>query len=159
MLSNDTFVYDTHVLIEPSYVYNVKGTVHKSVLAYDPTITMFSAEHILYLAVAVVLCFLLAICPAPLLCLYPTRIYERLSGTCFSPRKRMALTIFADVLHSCFKKGLYGTRDCRSLAGFILIAPLLYYVLKPAVKHVIPATSLTMHGDSVLHPFVFHCLC
>ena len=87
----------------------------------------YSIEHIPYLVVAVVVCFLLAVCPALLLCLYPTRLYERLSRCC-SPRKRIAIKTFAEALHSCFKNGLNGTRDYRAVSGFIIIAPLLFFV-------------------------------
>ena len=98
--------------------------VSKSVLYSDPTVVVYSSEHIPYLVVALIMCFLLAICPALLLCLYPTRLYERLS-ICCSPRKRIAIKTFAEALHSCFKNGLNGTRDYRAVAGFLIIASLL----------------------------------
>ena len=36
-----------------------------------------------------------------------------------SARKRLAITAFVEALNNCFKDGLNGTRDNRSLAGFI----------------------------------------
>ena len=127
MLSSYTVTYDVLTLTTTTDIYCANGTVLKSVLHYDPSVVAYSSEHIPYLVVAVVVCFLLAICPALLLCLYPARLYERLSKCC-SPRKRIAIKTFAEALHSCFKNGLNGTRDYRAISGFIIIAPLLYFV-------------------------------
>ena len=127
MLSSYTVTYDTLSIIASVNIHHVKGAVSKTVLYYDPTVVAYSSEHIPYLVVAVVVCFLLAVCPALLLCLYPTRLYERLSR-CWSPRKRIAIKTFAEALHSCFKNGLNGTRDYRAVSGFLIIVPLLYFV-------------------------------
>ena len=143
MLSSYTVAYDTLTIIVTTDIYHVNGAVSKTVLYYDSTVVAYSSEHIPYLVVAVVVCFLLAICPALLLCLYPTRLYERLSRCC-SPRKRIAIKTFAEALHSCFKNGLNGTSDYRAAAGFIIIIPLLYipllcfvyFVMKLAARHV-----------------------
>ena len=137
MLSSFSLMYRTYVIIEPTPVYNVSGTGSSVVLHYDPSIVQYSSEHIPYLVVAVILCFLLAICPALLLCLYPTKIYENLSRCC-SPRKRIVVQIFAEALHSCYTNGLDGTRDYRVVAGFILIMPLLYGILEATVREVLP---------------------
>ena len=127
MLSSYTVTYDTLSIIISVNIHHVNGAVSKKVLYYDPTVVAYSSEHIPYLVVAVVVCFLVAVCPALLLCLYPTRLYERLSRCC-SPRKRIAIKTFAEALHSCFKNGLNGTRDYRAISGFLITAPLLYFV-------------------------------
>lgn len=64
---------------------------------------------------------ILSICPALLLCLYPTRAYEKVSKYC-SARKQLAVKTFAEAFHSCFKNGLNGIsfslsylRLCKSL--------------------------------------------
>ena len=127
MLSSYTVTYDTLSIITSVNIHHVNGAVSKKVLYYDPTVVAYSSEHIPYLVVAVVVCFLLAVCPALLLCLYPTRLYERLSKCC-SPRKRIAIKTFTEALHSCFKNGLNRTRDYRAVSGFIIIVPLLFFV-------------------------------
>ena len=137
MLSSYTVTYDTLTITATTSIFYVNGTKSKTVLYYDPTVVAYSSEHIPYLVVAMVVCFLLAVCPALLLCLYPTRLYERLSRCC-SPRKRIAIKTFAEALHSCFKNGLNGTRDYRAAAGFFILAPLLYFAVRLAVLLVIP---------------------
>jgi len=109
----------------------------------------YSSEHIPYLVVAVVVCFLLAVCPALLLYLYPTRLYERLSRCC-SPRKRIAIKTFAEALHSCFKNGLNGTRDYRTISGFLIIVPLLYFAVKLAVTCMMPYHTTIIFIDVLL---------
>ena len=144
MLSSFSLFYKTYAIIEPTLVCNVNDTVSGVVLRYDPSIVRYSSEHIPYLVVAAVLCFLLAICPALLLCLYPTRIYEKLSRCC-SPRKRIVVQIFAEALHSCYTNGLNGTRDYRVVAGFTMTAPLLYGIIELAVGNVVPGNmGITM---------------
>ena len=142
MLSSYSLIYDTYAIFAACSVYFDNGTHFEQVLYYDPSIALFSSEHISYLVVAVVLCFLLAVCPALLLCLYPTRIYERLSRCC-SPRKRIAVSIFAEALHSCFKNGLNGTRDYRALAGLCVFGPFLFGAVKLVLKQVMPHSNIT----------------
>ena len=134
LLSSYSVIYDTLGTIDIPYA---NGAVSKTVVYFDPTVVAYSSEHIPYLVVAMVVCFLLAVCPALLLCLYPTRLYERLSRCC-SPRKRIAIKTFAEALHSCFKNELNGTRDYRAAAGFLMIAPFPFFAVEVAVLHVIP---------------------
>ena len=93
--------------------------------------------------IAMVPCIFLVFIPALLLCVYPTRIYCRLSQL-ISTRKQLAITAFAEALHNCFKDGLNGTRDYRALAGLIIlvypVGSLLSYI---TWKIVAPPTGLS----------------
>ena len=89
----------------------------EGVLYIDPSVVYFSHEHILYLIIALVPCVFLVFIPALLLLVYPTRIYRSFIST----RKQLAITTFAEALHNCFKDGLDGTRDYRSLARLIIL--------------------------------------
>ena len=123
---------------------NVTNTNTK-VIYIDTSIVYFCHEHILYLMIAMVPCIFLVFIPALLLCVYPTRIYRRLSQL-ISTQKQLAITAFAEALHNCYKYGLNGTRGYRALAGLIIlvypVAALLSYI---AWKIVAPATGLTRH--------------
>ena len=116
------------------------GTIHEKVMYNDPTITSFSREHILYCALAVAVTTVLVLIPSLLLCVYPTRIYGRLSRV-VSGRKRLAITAFVEALNNCFKDGLNGTRDYRALAGFILAVIFVGGLIKKIV-------GITMEIDS-----------
>ena len=119
LLSATTLSYAMVTINNRIHVYrSTDGAIYKQVLYYDPTITVFSHKHVIYLVLAVVAFILLVLIPSLLLCVYPTRIYGCLSQV-VSARKRLAITAFAEAINNCFKDGLNGTRDHRSLAGFI----------------------------------------
>ena len=147
-LSSTTLILNVCTLIFYSRLYiiipNVTNTDTK-VLYIDPSVILFSHEHILYLIIAMVPCIFLVLIPALLLCIYPTRIYRRLSQL-ISARKQLAITAFVEALHNCFKDGLNGTRDYRALAGLIiLIYPVAFLLSDIAWKTVASATGLTRH--------------
>ena len=120
LLSASTLTFNGMIVFTLSPVHrSIDGTIYKSVLYCDPTITAYSHEHILYGVLAVLLFIFLVLIPSLLLCVYPTRIYGCLSRV-VSGRKRLAITAFAEALNNCFKDGLNGTRDYRSLAGLFL---------------------------------------
>ena len=119
LLSATTLFYTVITIYESIDVYrSTDCTIYKHVLYYDPTITELSHKHVIYSVLTVVPFILLVLIPSLLLCVYPTRIYECLSRV-VSARKRLAITAFAEAINNCFKDGLNGTRDHRSLAGFI----------------------------------------
>ena len=144
-LSSTTLVINVCTLTLYSRLYtNLNGTnTNTRVLYIDPSVVYYSHEYILYLMIAMVPCIFLVIIPALLLCVYPTRIYRRLSQL-ISTRKQLAITAFAEALHNCFKDGLNGTRDYRALAGLVIfsypVASLLSYI---AWITVVPATGLS----------------
>ena len=131
-----------HPLFIRSTNPNITNT-NTRVLYIDSSVVYFSHEHIIYLMIAMVPCIFLVFTPALLLCVYPTRIYRRLSQL-ISTRKQLAITAFAEALHNCFKDGLNGTRDYRALAGLVIlsypIAALLSYITWITV---VPATGLS----------------
>ena len=130
-LSSTTLLLNVCTLMFHSRLYIIKPNVtntNTKVLYIDPSVVLFSHEHILYLMIAVVPCILLVLIPALLLCVYPTRIYRRLSQL-ISTRKQLAITAFAEALHNCFKDGLNGTRDYRALAGLIVLGLPVGYCL------------------------------
>lgn len=112
-----------YVLIEMVIHYSVSesnGSSYRYVVANDPSIVWLSPTHIAYVSVVWVSFLFLVILPALLLCLYPTRLYHSLSRF-ISARRQLAVKTFAEALHQCFKDGLDGTNDYRSLAGATLV--------------------------------------
>ena len=131
-----------HPLFIRSTNLNITNT-NTSVLYIDSSVVAFSHEHILYLMIAMVPCIFLVLIPGLLLCVYPTRIYRRLSQL-ISTRKQLAITAFAEALHNCFKDGLNGNRDYRALAGLIVLSPPVAFLLSYIASiTVVPATGLS----------------
>ncbi|CAI8026068.1 hypothetical protein GBAR_LOCUS15031, partial [Geodia barretti] len=112
-LSNTSVLSALTQLLHTTNVYNSTMIPQRQVLYLDSTMEWPSYN---YLLIAVLVSITVSVIPSVLLCLYPTRVYRYLSRF-LSARKRLAITAFAEALHSCFKDGLNGTHDYRALAG------------------------------------------
>ena len=113
-LSNTSVMFTTFQVVNFVAVWNSTGHFQKRVLYTDSTVEWNTS--IPYVLIAAVIFIFISLIPSLLLCIYPTRLYRYLSKF-LSARKRLAITAFAEALHSCFKDGLNGTRDYRALAG------------------------------------------
>ena len=126
-------------LLDITKISRQDSTPYQHSLRYDPTLEWLSYRHIEYLLIGLVPTVFLTVIPSVFHIIYPTRIYGYLSR-CISARKRLAITAFAEALQVCFKDGLNGTRDYRSLAGIITLIPIIFglsrvYVLKSVGIH------------------------
>ena len=124
-LLNVSVIFIMYQLVQATTVYNSMGIIQKQVLYIDPTVEWLSHQSVPYILVAASLFILLSVVPSFLLCIYPTRVYRYLSRF-MSARKQLAITAFAEALHSCFKDGLNGTHDYRALAGAPLVGLAMY---------------------------------
>ena len=115
-LSNISVLYTSSQFLHNSNVYNSSNVLQRRVFYIDPTVEWSSQKGLIYLSIATLVFLSTSLIPSLLLCIYPTRVYRYLSRF-LSARKRLAITAFAEVLHSCFKDGLNGTHDYRALAG------------------------------------------
>ena len=132
-LAMSGIMYETFSIIAGVDVYHFNGSVALTVLRNDPTIIKYSDNHLPYMICALVLLFSLVFCPSLLLCIYPTRVYERLSRH-VSPRKRLVLKIFAETFQSCFKDGLDGTTDYRMIPSAIILFSMLLFIMPSLVR-------------------------
>ena len=138
LVSSTANVYNLSLMMRTTDVRtNIDGKVHSIRLYFDPTV---SQQYLLYLLLPVVISILVVLVPSLLLCVYPTRVYTKLSQ-CVSARVRLAITAFAEALHCCFKDGLNGTRDYRASAGLVIL-------LFPASSLVISAVHSATGYDS-----------
>ena len=106
-------------------IYRKDLNTYKHTAYFDPSLKYFGYRHMLYLTIGVIPFTILTLIPSVFHIIYPTRIYKYLSR-CISGRKRLAITAFAEALQVCFKDGLNGTRDYRSMAGLITLFPIIY---------------------------------
>ena len=138
-LSNISVLFTTYQVVNFVGVFNSTGHFQKRVLYTDPSLMMNAC--IPYAVIAAVCFLIISIIPSLLLCIYPTRLYQYLSRF-LSARKQLAITAFAEALHSCFKDGLNGTRDYRALAGSTLIIIIILfggigYLLQGGPSHIV----------------------
>ena len=115
-LSNISVLSATYQVGGSISIYNSIGVFQRKVIYTDPTTDWPSHKSTTYVLITAVPFISVSLIPSLLLCIYPTRVYRYLSRF-LSARKRLAITAFAEALHSCFKDGLNGTRDYRGLAG------------------------------------------
>ena len=126
-LSNTSVLLATVQVLHVVYIHNSTGFLQKNVFYIDPTLEWNSHKSIPYVFTTAFVCTCITLIPSLLLCIYPTRLYRYLSRF-LSARKQLAITAFAEALHSCFKDGLNGTRDYRALAGSTLFFALVFCV-------------------------------
>ena len=123
LVSSTANVYNLSLMMKRTHVRtSIDGKFYSERLYSDPTVSYLSQQYLLYLLLPVVISIFLVLVPSLLLCVYPTRVYTKLSQ-CVSARVRLVITAFAEALHCCFKDGLNGTRDYRASAGLVILFP------------------------------------
>ena len=121
LLSNISVIFEMLKLVDKRHVYNSTGVLQKKIVFIDPTVEWLDNNHIMYLLIAAVPLSLTSLLPSFLLLIYPTRLYRYLSRF-LSARKQLAITAFAEAIHSCFKDGLNETTDYRAMGAISLTA-------------------------------------
>ena len=151
LVSSTANVYTLTVMVDFTNVNtSIDGEVYSERLYFDPIVSYSSKQYLLYLLLPVVISIFLVLVPSLLLCVYPTRVYTKLSQ-CVSARVRLAITAFAEALHCCFKDGLNGTQDYRASAGLVIL-------LYPAVSLVASAVHIaTGYGSGIVSSCTFFC--
>ena len=148
-----TFIFlSSTTIVNTAALLAIKTDVYSSVIPHnftkylfiDTTVPWSLHEKSFVVTFAVVPCLFLVLIPAVLLCVYPTRIYRRLSQL-ISTRKQLAITAFAEALHNCFKDGLNGTRDYRALAGLVIMVSPLISVIGLIAWRLLSFTGLYSH--------------
>ena len=126
-LSFSSLVYIFYTTFNTVNIYSIDNRVINTALLYDSNLTRFSTGHLPYAIPAILLLFLLGICPTLFLCLYPTRLFRK----CCSLQSRMHLLIkiYIDTFQNCYRDGLDGSYDFRFLSSAPMFAYLLLAVL------------------------------
>ena len=121
-LSFTALAFSCFNILYSTNIYNINGTVIARVLVYEPTMKIFSPQHLPYAITAITLLFLLGFCPTLFLCLCSTRLFTRRFR--LSPRTQLLLHTFTDTFQCCYKDGLNGTNDYR----FLSPGPMVLYL-------------------------------
>ena len=135
MLSIFSTICQAYAMLDSASVIDITGNMKGKVLELDPTIRMYSNDHIPYLIVSLSLVFILVVCPGLLISIYPTRLYGKLSSQCLSARKQLAIKIFVETVNCGFKDGLNGTRNYRMIPGIIIMLGLTFSILVSVLPH------------------------
>ena len=95
----------------------------------DPSVKFVSKEHLPYAAVSVVVFLLAVLSPVVLLALYPFQCFRSLLVRFLPKRLVCPLNIFVEKFYSCYRDGLGGGRDMRSLASLYFCIVLFGFFL------------------------------
>ena len=132
-LSFSSLVTVSYHLLWATDVYNVNGTITRTVLVLDPTVEHFSPQHLQYVIPAITILFFFGFCPTLLLCLFSTRHFVRCFR--FGPHMQLFLQTFTDAFQGCYKDGLNGTYDFRYLSSVPMFLYLCVVVWAGFVVH------------------------
>ena len=145
MLSIFSTMCQAYAMLDSTSVIDIAGELKGKFLWHDPTIRIYSDEHIPYLIVSLSLVFILVVSPGLLISIYPTRLYGKLCSQCLSARKQLAIKIFVETVNCGFKDGLNGTRDYRMIPGIIILLALTFSIL---------ISVFPQHGFSGAQPII-----
>ncbi len=123
LLSSTKILFVSFSLLHKGEFYNLTrfGVLvrHTNVLYYDPNLAFFGQKHLPYALLAIFVSTTFVLLPSLLLCLYPTRVFQKCLNCCGI--RWFAIHAFADAFNGCYKDGTKGTRDYRCFAGLYLI--------------------------------------
>jgi hypothetical protein len=103
-------------------IVNSDGSMSRTSLDIDPSVSYFSGEHVPFLLLAIFVLIGPVLMSALLLTLYPIKTLRSLILKCrFGGHSKAALNIFVEKYHSCYRDGLDGGRDMRSFAGLYFL--------------------------------------
>ncbi len=123
LLSSTKILFVSISLLQNVNFYNLTSfgdlAVHPNLLYYYPNLTFFGHNHLPYALLAIFVSTTFVLLPSLLLCLYPTRVFQKCLNCCGI--RWFAIHAFADAFNGCFKDGTKGTRDYRCFAGLYLM--------------------------------------
>ena len=120
LLSYLKFLFVSLLLLYGTTIHNSYGVAESEVLYWDATVKYFSKEHLPYAMAAILILTIFVLSPALLLLFYPTKLFRKCSSYC-RLRRWQSLHIFVEKFQGCYKDGVDGSKDYRSLAGLYLV--------------------------------------
>jgi hypothetical protein len=126
----------------PSHVYNMKGQiVNIAYWYYNGSVDMTSKAYLPYLTVAIFMLLTFNILPLLLLALYPFKFVQRLLNNCLPLWCKVALQIYMDAFHGCYKETTHDYRHFATLYMAVRFLNLLAISVF-SIKLYAPAASI-----------------
>ena len=92
----------------------------RNIVYIDPNVPFQSTTHVLLMTFSVAVVVFIILPPLLILVIYPTSLYRKISN-CISPMWRLRIKTYVEIFHGNLKDGTNGTRDYRSLPGWLLL--------------------------------------
>ena len=109
------------------------GEVTKTLVYYDPTVFYASKKHVYMMMFSVFVSIFFFFPPTPLLIIYPTSLYRKISSR-IRPRWRIGIKTYAETYQGCYKDSTNGTRDYRAVSGYIFLLPTFVLIMVQIVS-------------------------
>ena len=150
ILGYNKIMFTSFALLSLTKIYKSNGEVLEEnttyYTLYNATEPYLGSNHKPYFVLAILMFFVFNILPVILLLLYPTWIFEKISG--FSPKIRWkSFSIFMSSFQDCYKNRIENTWDHRYFAGIYLLFRLITYF--PGIFN-----NLYMSIASVISPLI-----
>ena len=129
LLSYNRCIYQILLLLTGQSIvnYNEKGSYinmyHQT--SVDLSITRGSTKHLLLVIPIAIICFIFNILPPLLLMLYPIKAFRLCLSKC--RLDFIAINIYVDKVHGCYRNGLDRGRDMRSFSGLYFFLRMVAY--------------------------------
>ena len=114
--------HSTTILFSQHIIKN--GHSDKMVNFYDTNVTYMSKEHLPFVIVSILILIVFVIPPPFILLFYPTKAFQTCLAKCKLRKLEMILHTFVEKYYGCYKDGLNGGYDMRSVSA-------LYFFLRP----------------------------
>ena len=123
LLSSGKIMFQSLFIIgcQQKIVFSNGSLSSVSTAFYDPSVPCKEPSNIGLSVCVIVLLFALNLLPVLLLCLYPIKAFRACLSKC--KLEGLAITTFVNKFHGCYRDGLDGGKDMRSLSG-------LYFFLR-----------------------------
>ena len=105
----------------------------RQTVLYDPTVQYFENQHITVLMTTFVVASIFILPAVGLLIVFHTSLFQRVYRAKVGPQWHVILRTFVRTFQNGYKDGSRGTRDFRSMAGWILLAAVGFGALQMLV--------------------------
>ena len=99
---------------------NKNGNEKMKIVYIDPNVPFLSTTHVLLMTLSMAVVVFIILPPLLILVVYPTSLYRKISHW-ISPKWRLRIKTYVEIFHGRLKDGTNGTRDYRSLPGWLLL--------------------------------------
>ena len=136
LLSYSKVVIVSLYLLQSARIFNAdgelaSGTAH--VLHVDATVRFLSEEHLPF-AIIALLILVFTFLPPLLLIFYSCKVFNRCLNHC-SKRQWLVLRTFVEAFQGCYRDGVTGGWDFRSMSGVYLLLRLILFLANYHVGH------------------------
>ena len=128
-----------------TYIVNINNKPKIGIVGIDPSVKYLSKEHIPFAILAFLILLGPVLLPVLILAFYPIRSCRLVLEKCgLRGHTKAALDIFVEKFYSCYRDGLEGGKDMRSLASLYFFLRILVFIIICVQSEIIYFFSLTL---------------